>query len=278
MRIFDTFMFWNEFDLLELRLSEHYDQVDRFDIIECDRTYSGLYKGFNLENQLERYSKWMDKINYVKVSDSPTHTNPWDNETWQRNQMVRAWADIEKDDVILMSDLDEIIRPETLKYIRETDYDFYGLAMPMFYFRFNYMDITDNYPWRGVAYRGYKGIPNDMRFNESKVTKGRSIELHHAGWHFSWLGNDEFVKNKLKSFSHSELNIPSIIDNIDVEKSIARGRDHFRPNEIWGPVILDEYFPKTILNNQDKYKDYIVQGGTKSVLDYWRGNILEERK
>jgi len=278
MRIFDTFMFWNEFDLLELRLSEHYDQVDRFDIIECDRTYSGLYKGFNLENQLGRYSKWMDKINYIKVSDSPTHTNPWDNETWQRNQMVRAWADIEKDDVILMSDLDEIIRPETLKYIRETDYDFYGLAMPMFYFRFNYMDITDNYPWRGVAYRGYKGIPNDMRFNESKVTKGRSIELHHAGWHFSWLGNDEFVKNKLKSFSHSELNIPSIIDNIDVEKSIARGRDHFRPNEIWGPVILDEYFPKTILNNQDKYKDYIVQGGTKSVLDYWRGNILEERK
>ena len=70
----------------------------------------------------------------------------------------------------------------------------------------------------------------------------------------------------------------NIVYNIDVEKSIARGRDHFRPNEIWGPVKLDEYFPKTILNNQDKYKDYIVQGGTKSVLDYWRGNILEERK
>jgi hypothetical protein len=271
-------MFWNEFDLLEIRLSEHYDQVDRFDIIECDRTYSGLYKGFNLEKQLDRYAKWMHKINYVKVVDSPAYTNPWDNETWQRNQMALAWDDIEKDDVILMSDLDEIMRPETLKYIRETDYDFYGLAMPMFYFKFNYMDITDNYPWRGVAYRGYKGVPNNMRFNESTIPKGRSIELHHAGWHFSWIGNDEFVKEKLKSFSHSELNIPSIVDNIDVEKSIARGRDHFRPNEVWGPVKLDDYFPKTILDNQEKYKDLIVQGGTKSVLDYWRGNILEERK
>jgi hypothetical protein len=278
VKIVDTFMFWNEYDLLEIRLSEHYEHVDRFDIIECDHTYSGRYKGFNLESRLDRYSQWMDKINYIKVSDCPVFPNSWDNEAWQRNQMTRAWDDVGGDDVILLTDLDEIVRPEALKFIRETDYNFYGLAMPMFYFKFNYMDITDNYPWRGLAYRGYKGVPNDMRFKADSMPKGKSIELHHAGWHFSWLGNDEFVKEKLKSFSHTELNIPSVVDNVNIEQSIARGRDHFRPNEVWGAVKLDDYFPKTIRNNQEKYKDYIVQNGTKSVQDYWRGKILEERK
>ena len=57
---------------------------------------------------------------------------------------------------------------------------------------------------------------------------------------------------------------------------VSRGRDHFRPNEVWGPVLLDSYFPKTIVNNISKYRDFILPGATKSVQDYWKWGILEE--
>jgi hypothetical protein len=276
MKIYDTVMFLNEYDLLELRLREHYDHVDKFVIVECDRTYSGIYKGFNLEKHLDRYSQWMDKIDYIKVENSPTDSNAWVNEEWQRNQQVRGWKDLTDNDVILISDMDEITRGEALQYIRDTDYSFYGLAMPMFYFKYNYMDVTDNYPWRGKAYRGFQAAPFSMRFKMDEVPGQNKIELHHAGWHFSYLGNEEFIKNKINSFSHQELNIPSIVDKINVSDMISRGRDYFRPDEVWEPVILDEYFPKTILNNISKYRDFIAPGGKKTVQEYWPWGILEE--
>jgi hypothetical protein len=276
MKIIDTFMFFNEYDILELRLREHYDKVDQFVIVECDKTFTGIHKEFNFEQHGDRFKPWMDKIHHLKLTLDNPNKNAWANEHWQRNQMSLGWQGLGADDVIIMSDVDEILRPETLQYIRDTNYSFYSMAMPTFYFRFNYMDITDNYPWTASAFRGFQTTGQRMR--EMHEIPGRSkIKLHHAGWHFSYLGDTDALKTKLKSFSHTELNVPSIVNNIDIEQYIANGRDFFRPNEVWSSVKVDEYFPKTILNDLTRYKDLIVPNATKSVQEYWPGQILQER-
>jgi hypothetical protein len=103
-----------------------------------------------------------------------------------------------------------------------------------------------------------------------------NIKLHHAGWHFGWLGDEEFAKTKIQSFSHSELNQPHIIENLNIEKHISEGRDHFRPENVtWTAVDLDDYFPKEILENKDRYGQFILPNSGKSVCDYWSNKILE---
>lgn len=279
MKIVDSTMFYNEFDILELRLRIMYDQVDRFVIVESDYTHSGKYKGFKLEEHKERYSQWWDKICYIKGNMPQRLTNAWDREHWQRDLMSQGWDDVDGDDVILVSDLDEIVRPETLQFIRSTDYGYYGLYMPAFYFKFNYLDTKQDWHYKvwGRAYRGFKTLPQHMRLIGVGETPGKHIKLHHAGWHFGWLGDNDFVKTKLQSFAHTEWDKPEIVNNVDIDRHIAEGRDHVRPENItWVPVNLDDYFPKEIVDNKDRYSSLILPNSGKSVKDYWTKDILEK--
>lgn len=278
MKIIDTFMFCNEFDILELRLRVMYDHVDRFVIVECNKTHTGIPKEFNLENHLDRYSQWMDKIVYIKVDQPLPFAHAWHNEYWQRDQMQLGWTDLELDDVILVSDVDEVIRPSAIEYIKNTDYDMYGLYMPAFYFKFNYMDTKPDWHYKvwGRAYRGMMIGGANMRYTNDHPGKTR-VELHHAGWHWGWLGDDEFVKQKIKATPHVEINQPHIVDNINIEQHIKEGRDHFRPENVtWTAVDLDSYFPDEILNNKEKYKDYILPDTGKTVQSYWSKQIVEK--
>jgi len=280
MKIIDTIMFHNEFDILDLRLSIMGDYVDKIVIIECDKTHSGFYKGFNFEKQLDRYSRWMHKIEYVKVTNQPTNQSAMDNEGWQREHAVHGWKDVEDDDVILISDCDEIMRPAALDFIKNTNYNWYGLYMPAFYFKFNYLDTKPNWHYKvwGKAYRGIKVSPTKMRYmGPNEIPGTTSIKLHHAGWHFGWLGNNDFVKYKLQSSAHTEINTPDTLNNINIDKHIAEGRDHFRPENVtWTGVNLDSYFPDEILNNREKYKEFILPDTGKTVQEYWTNQILEK--
>jgi len=273
MKIVDTFMFCNEYDILELRLSEHYEKVDKFIILEFDRTFTGIYKGFNLPTQLGRYSTWWDKVEYIQVSDCPSTANPWANETWQRSHMNAAWQDLGKDDVIIISDLDEIFRPETIDFIRNTNYDLYFLYMPGFYLKFNYMDTDSHYSTWGRAIRGYQTEGEKMRYIKD-FPGARKVTLHHAGWHFGWLGDVKWIENKIKSFSHAA-EYAWMHGNIDIDKHIQNNEDPQRRSKTWYPVKLDNYFPKTILNNLEKYQQWILPNIDNTVQHYHPRNILE---
>jgi len=273
MKIVDTFMFCNEYDLLELRLSEHYDKVDKFIIIECDRTFTGLFKGFNLEKQLSRYTTWWDKVEYIKVTNCPSTPNAWVNETWQRSHMNAAWKDLGKDDVILISDLDEIFRPEAIDFIRNTDYDLYFLYMPGFYLKLNYMDTEGHYSMWGRAIRGYQIDGEQMRYIKD-FPGARKVSVHHAGWHFGWLGDVAWIQNKIKSFAHAA-ELMSIVDTIDIDVHIQNHEDPQRRSKSWFPVKFDGYFPKTILNNLEKYRNWILPNADKTVQDYHTRAILD---
>lgn len=266
MKVIDNILFCYDYDILEIRLSILYDHVDVFNIIESDHTFTNRYKGYNFEKHKDRYAKWLDKINYIKV-ESPKYPVHLDNEHWQFEQLRLGLTDVQPDDLVLMCRcVDEIPRPEAIELMKNTDYQFYNLYFPIFFFKFNYMDtIPENGDWThywtwGKAFKGNRCQGNLSPIGYFTPIPGdKSVNLHHAGWHFSYLGDESWIKNKIASFSHSELDIPSITDNIDIDKHIANGEDCLNRNmNTFRQVNFDSYFPKYLVDNKEKYKHFIL--------------------
>jgi hypothetical protein len=102
--------------------------------------------------------------------------------------------------------------------------------------------------------------------------------LHHAAWHFSSFGSDDFIKNKLKSYSHTEFNNSEHIDNVNIDKHINENKNHINQNSgSWKKVKFDDYFPKAILNNIEKYKPHILEADDcETVFNYYGQRILDK--
>lgn len=278
-KIYDCFPYYNEEDLLELRFKELYDHVDNFVLVEGSTTFTDIPKPFYFDINKERYAPYLDKVIHIKVEDMPHSTDAWVNDIFQRNAINRGLTDAEPDDIIMVSDLDEIIRPETVAEMRvDGETQIWGLRMPLFNFKFNYMLVTNGaYMVWGMACRAKHMIPADefraQRFQLANFPYGYNADgikmIEHAGWQFTYLGDTGFAKNKIKSFAHTETNTPEIIAQLDVEKSIAnKDGIYHHPDYMFEPVVINEYFPKTLRENLDKYAAFIVPNATKSALDF----------
>jgi hypothetical protein len=279
MKIYDCFPFYNELDLLEVRLEELYDHVDHFVLVEASTTFTDLPKPYYFQENKDRYEKYLDKIIHVKVEDMPHSKEAWDNDIWQRNSINRGIVDADDNDVIIVSDLDEIPRPKTIDDIRaDVDNQIWGLRMPLFYFKFNHMLTTTDskYMVWGMACRKRLMVPADeFRFQRFQLAhlpydfnqNGIRV-MEHAGWQFSYLGDTEFAKNKIRSFAHQETNTPETLSIIDVEQSVTNGYG-LGPNEIekFVSITIDDYLPKTVTENIDKYSKYISFNVTHNVKD-----------
>ena len=276
-KIYDCFAFYNELDLLELRLTELYDFVDHFVLVEANQTHQGNPKPFIFDENKERFSKFLDKIIHIQVNDMPGHPDSWVNEGHHRDQILKGIADADPADLIIISDLDEIIRPAALEYIKTSDNSLFALRMSLHNFKFNYVRSTPGeYDiWAMAGQRVYFDdiTPTEfrrLRFQFSGAPyqyKSNGCEVvEHGGWHFGYMGNTEWLINKAKNFAHAEVNRPEFIAAIDVEKSIAERKEWDRNQANQYKIVeLNDYFPKTILNNVDKYK--------QSILDNPEANI-----
>jgi Glycosyltransferase family 17 len=278
-KIYDCFPFYNELDLLELRFAELYDHVDHFVLVEGSTTYTDIPKPYYFEENKDRFKPYLDKVIHVKVDDMPRSTNAWDNDIFQRNQINRGIVDADDDDIIMVSDLDELIRPEVVDQLRQDHQtNIWGLRMPLFNFKFNYMLTTsDCYTVWAVATRKKFMIPADelrrQRFDLANFPYGCQVEdlrlVEHAGWQFTYLGDTEFAINKIRSFAHTETNIPEVIDNLNVDLSLANGDGiYHHPDYRFSPVLLDDYFPKTLVANQERYQNYLISNAVRSARDF----------
>jgi hypothetical protein len=276
MKIFDCFTFYNEYDLLELRLKEHWDHVDHFVIAEANKTHQGYAKTFLLEESWDRYKDFHEKIIHVKVDDMPTHENAWVLENFQRNAVARGLGSATSEDIMVVSDCDELTRGEAFDFMREDDHQIWTTRCPMFYYKLNYMMIApQNYYINTVAARvgaGYK--PQDMRNMTMQFSRlpidyvdDKLITLGHGGWHFTYFGNTEHAANKLRNFAHQESN--HWADKIDVDEIIAR-KGGIDPNsqERFEYVAIDDYFPKTVTSDLARWKDYILPNATASAESF----------
>jgi len=280
MKIYDCFTFYNELDLLELRLEELYDHVDYFVLVEANRTFQNNPKPFYFGENQHRFARYMDKIIHIQVNDMPESTDAWGREAHQRNSIARGLVNAADDDVVIVSDLDEIIRPETVDALKQDQTtSIWGLRMPLFYFKVNYMLTTTDSTYTTWAMACRKKLltsAEDLRRNRFSLNSfGINYNqngirmMEHAGWQFSYLGDVEFAKSKIQSFAHVETNRPEVLNSIDIERSIANG-DGLGPSPVerFVPVTIDEYMPKSIRNNLDKYSKYTVDNATARVSDF----------
>jgi beta-1,4-mannosyl-glycoprotein beta-1,4-N-acetylglucosaminyltransferase len=217
----------------------------------------------------------------------PHSPDAWVNDIFQRNQINRGLIDAGPDDIIIVSDLDEVLRAEAVDSMRKEDDDvnIWGLRMPLFNFKFNYMLTTaDKYTVWGMATRKKFMVPADefrrQRFNLVNFPyayKGNGVRLvEHAGWQWTYLGDTEFARNKIKSFAHTETNVPEIVENLDVERSVQHGDGiGYSPDYRFAAVQLDDYFPKVIRDNLEKYQKYLVADPVKQVSDFIPVNIVD---
>jgi len=142
MMTYDCFSFFNELDLLEIRLNELSDVVDKFVLIEATKTHSGRFKPLYYKTNRTRYTKFHDKIIHIIVDDMPITPEEiqaaispqdrhwldtgyqlgdnWVRERFQRNAMMRALDDCDPDDIIIIEDADEMVRSEIIANLDAT--------------------------------------------------------------------------------------------------------------------------------------------------------------
>lgn len=278
MKIYDCFPFYNELDLLDLRLAELYNHVDHFVIVEATTTFQSTPKQLFLKDNWDRYAQYHDKMIHIVVDDAPGDPDAWVNDIFQRNAIMRGLDGADPEDICIIGDADEILRPETIDHIRANPKDIMGFRMPYFNFKLNYMLVNNNesyHVWTVACRRKFLEAPDAFRGTRFNLTQlpmnyeDDTIRMYeHAGWHFTYLGDTEFVKNKIRSFAHTELNNDQVLSNIDVDAMIARGVG-FNPQDPrpFTPVAVDDYFPRTVVDNLAQYQDRIISGVTKSARE-----------
>jgi len=247
--IYDCFTFFNELELLEIRLNELNPYVDKFLIVESTYTFAGRSKKLNFDNSL--FSDFVNKIIYIVVEDMPNNGNAWHNEFYQRNQIMRGLGTCEESDIIIISDLDEI---PNLKFSLERLYDGkrYGFNQLFYYYYLNMKNTAEN--WIGSKCLSFsdlqKTTPQEVRMG------GVDSLVKDGGWHFSYMGGIERIKYKLENGSHQEfkdLSKDHVISSIDLKKSMFDDRP-----SIFQVVPIDDTFPQYIFKNQDKFIEMLL--------------------
>jgi len=254
MKVFDCFTFFNELDLLEFRLKLLNDRVDHFIIAESNITHSGKPKPFYFEENRQRFESWKDKIIYIKLNQNTaglefkkeTTYNPlgaaWKLENEQRNALIGANQLIADDDLVLLSDLDEIPDPEMFKDI-DTSKGPVVLSELFHYYFLNCQNIGNERWWNGTI------AASGKQFKETtpQLLRDKRNEwpvMKRAGWHFSYLGGIEKIKEKIRSFAHTEFNKAEFTNDENIMQAMEKGEDIFkRPNVHYQFVTLYYYPP-----------------------------------
>lgn len=256
-KIYDSFLFFNELDLLELRMNILDPVVDYFVISEATVTFSGLKKPLNFKENADRFLKFKDKIIYSVVDDTPETFDHWDRDKFHRECVARGFKTAKDDDIILTSDLDEIPNPEVLKKALSfcKDNMLFIFEQNMYYY---YLNMLKEEGWFGTR-MCRKSYFNDktvdlLRQNEYKQ---KGVKLKNGGWHFSFMGGTEMIKKKIESYGHQEFNNDFIKSN--VESNIQQGKDIFFRNSTVKKVEIDQTYPNFILENLEKYKHLIKE-------------------
>ena len=297
MKIFDCFMYFDEETVLELRLNILDKYVDYFVIVESSFTHKGDKR--NLKFNHQKFKKFKDKLIYITYDKEPAEiaknsVNEKDDETiksfkyiensilrenGQRNQILRGLELAKDDDMILISDVDEIPNLENLD-LSKINEKIILFNQDMFYYRFNLK--LPNLDWTGtkgckkkflkspqwlrnIKDRKYPFYRLDTFFSDTKYIDIKIIS--NGGWHFSNLKTASEIEFKLKSYLHhrefdeNPLSVDEINSLIKNKQAIYDLKVDKRVNKIGDGNKLEKYpterLPKFLQDNLNSYKEWI---------------------
>jgi hypothetical protein len=295
MRIYDCFTFFNELEVLEIRLNELYPVVDYFVLVEARQTYQGTPKPLYYLDNVDQFRQFRDKIIHVIVefpSDDelirqyPGISLPWAREYFQRDMIIKGLTNCRDDDIVIISDVDEIPRPNKIREFACTK----GVKIfeqRLYYYWLNCECIVGPnkrpYRWLGSAMLQFRDLrsPQDVRnlviatarelvsprpwvrlgaraLRELRGLIGRPVVIvPDGGWHFSYLGGAKRIIEKIKAFAHTEVPHPGLLDETRIKMIIESGQDLYGRDFKFEFINLDDSFPRYVVNHIDKWKHLI---------------------
>ena len=279
--IYDCFSFFNELDLLEIRLNVLKDVVDRFVIAEATRTHRGRPKELLFEKFRERYAEFADKIIYIVVDDllpedevlKDAFNSPWINENRQRNALSKGLSALSDDDLFMVSDLDEIPRPEAVvgAVERARRGEIVRFVEDVFSYFVNFKNYKCPKWFLGTQMLSMRTLRCDRRFDNyeygrfvvASESAGHTMcqvrfmksdrNVKNGGWHMGYLGGVNAIRAKLKAFAHSEAS--TVADT--VEERLRLGQNIFGGRRDNFAIKLDQSFPSYLLGNQERFAHLI---------------------
>ena len=281
MKIYDCTTFYSEHMMMDVRFNILDKYVEKFIVTESTYSHSGKRKKLNFD--INNYPKHKDKIIYLVIDKEPNDLIEIEKDNVSKrlnsikrielsyNYMKKAISEVAEDDLILLSDNDEIPNLGSKSFLKSKKKVILFNQL-FFYYKFNL--FYDLLPWYGSkackkkSLKSFSWLKNiktkkypfwriDTYFSENKMVDIEIIK--DGGWHFTWLGDLNFIKDKLKSFAHTELNNISINDDEFISNCIK----NLQPLETKQKIKLkklpltDKFLPKFILKNKKKYKHMI---------------------
>ena len=267
--IYDCFSYWDEDLLLDLRLNILDKYIDNFVIVEGNRTWQNNYK--KLRFNIKKFSKFKDKIIYIPIQDMPDGDDPYKRENFQRNSILLGVEKAKNEDLIIISDLDEMPNPKAISLF-DPNKRYAVFKQKHFYYKLNLQSKNNPY-WLGsrICVKKYLKSPQwlrELKFKKrsfwriDKIRLGNIID--NGGWHFCNLKKPEELLHKYKNLC--ETNDPySFKEKIDekylnlesIKDKVSRGIDLIGRNDKFIKVNINDDFPEYLNKNLFKYEDWI---------------------
>lgn len=219
-KIYDCFTFFNEFELLKMRLEELNDHVDYFVLVESVETQRGDPKPLYFQENQHLFEKYLPKIKHIVVDErlasdtiDPITGFCWDRENFQRKCIIKGLQQCDDLDIIMISDLDEIPRKQVLEMFKCLFYketrkpkklviknppEAIALEMPLFIYQLNRKSELHEGRWVGTVATLYKTVKRKgVQF--FRDNRWNFFQIRDGGWHFTWMGGKDKIRQKLLS-------------------------------------------------------------------------------
>ncbi len=275
--VYDCFPFFNELDILKLRMEILSPFVDKFVIEEAAYTFSSEPKPLYFQENKAMFQKWEDKIIHIVVDKCPLGIEPHDMDHFQKDHLLEGLKECREDDICIFSDVDEIPNPDTLLELfpKMEMGKIYHLAQRMFYCFLNAEEVSGKllsnsgefegvrHPmWLGTKVFYYGSLQGrgfwDLRDKKAKVN---GVRVPNGGWHFGYMGGNgekdlaKRIGDKVVAAAHQEYNEEEIL--AQVADRIMTGQDIFGRDAKFVCVDIDDSYPKYLLEHKSEY-EYLI--------------------
>ena len=271
MKLIDCFMYFDEDLVLDIRLNTLNDYVDKFVIAEATLDHSGREKKLNFD--IKNFLKFKDKINYLIIDDMPKEVEQqkknWHSahirDQFQRNSLKKGFLDSVDEDLIMISDIDEIPNPKKISEFSVKN-KYACFIQKNFQSKINQLNITSpNWLGTKICQKKYLKSPQWLRNLKTKKKNWWSIFkdkepqiILNGGWHFSFLKKPNLIQKKIESFAHQEFNDQKFLNIDKIQERVSSLKDIFDREYVYEKIELDNSFPEYILKNTQKFSDWII--------------------
>ena len=258
--LIDAFQFFNEKELVKLRIKYLNEIVDYFVVVEANVTHQGQKKNWNfpkiLKDDLKEFSKKIQyhqlNIDMEKIKNEESFiienlkgddAHKLDN--FQRNYIKIACKEFSNEDILVISDVDEIPSKQKLEFILSCDFSKIApiaLEQYLFHIDCNYLRLES---WRGSIVTTMK-ICNAYSPHHFRRFRNRISHLTDSGWSFSSFGGPERIKEKFEAFAHKEYNNDKFKNTQHIIKCQSTGVDLFN-RQVKSKKVEKNFFPKDLL-------------------------------